>query len=111
LQIAVVNEERDAPLEGTAVFFFKLNAKKMLTEDNVHRDLMVGMLDASEGTELVANLIQIIRYVYQPIVENLLFFSDECPVRHRIFEEILMAIQSLCSSLKVSPQFSLKKKS
>jgi hypothetical protein len=66
------------------------------------QDLMVGMLDAQEDEEMVSNLIQLIRFVYQPLIENLLFFADELPSRQFIYEELLMAIQSLCSSLKVT---------
>ena len=36
-QLVVVSEERKYPLDGIAVYYFKLNVKKMLTEDNVHR--------------------------------------------------------------------------
>lgn len=36
-QLVVVSDERKYPLDGIAVYYFKLNVKKMLTEDNVHR--------------------------------------------------------------------------
>ena len=36
-QVVSVNEDKKFPLEGIAIFYFKLNIKKMLTEDNVHR--------------------------------------------------------------------------
>ena len=36
-QLVVVSDERKYPLDGVAVYYFKLNVKKMLTEDNVHR--------------------------------------------------------------------------
>ena len=37
VQVVSVNEEKKYPLEGIAIFYFKLNIKKMVTEDNVHR--------------------------------------------------------------------------
>jgi hypothetical protein len=36
-QVVSVNEDKKYPLEGVAIYYFKLNIKKMLTEDNVHR--------------------------------------------------------------------------
>lgn len=36
-QLVVVSDDRKYPLDGVAVYYFKLNVKKMLTEDNVHR--------------------------------------------------------------------------
>lgn len=36
-KLVVANDERKYPLDGVAVYYFKLNVKKMLTEDNVHR--------------------------------------------------------------------------
>jgi hypothetical protein len=51
---------------------------------------------------MVSNLIQLIRLVYQSLIENLLFFADEQPSRKFIYVELLMAIQPLCSSLKLA---------
>jgi hypothetical protein len=121
-QLVVVSDERKYPLDGIAVYYFKLNVKKMLTEDNVHRvssfkfrcsfimvensklrsalqDLMVGMCDAMEE-ELLSNFIQLLHHIYRPALESLLFFADEGPDKTRVYEEVLMAIQSLYSSLK-----------
>ena len=60
---------------------------------------MVGMIDSlDEG--LISNLIQLIKFVYKPALESLLFFADDGPDKNRVYEEILMAIRSLYSSLK-----------
>lgn len=121
-QLVVVSDERKYPLDGIAVYYFKFNVKKMLTKDNVHRvssfkfrcsfilvenskccsafqDLMVGMCDAMEE-ELLSNFIQLLHHIYRPALESLLFFADEGPDITRVYEEVLMAIQSLYSSLK-----------
>lgn len=60
---------------------------------------MVGMCDAMEE-ELISNFIQLLHHVYRPALESLLFFADEGPDKTRVYEEVLMAIQSLYSSLK-----------
>lgn len=60
---------------------------------------MVGMCDAMEE-ELLSNFIQLLQHVYRPALESLLFFADEGPEKTRVYEEVLMAIQSLFSSLK-----------
>nr|CAH0113005.1 unnamed protein product [Daphnia galeata] len=86
--LVVVSEERKYPLDGIAVYYFKLNVKKMMTEDNVHRDLMAGMCDAMEE-ELLSNFIQLLHHVYRPTLESLLFFADEGPDKTRVYEEIL----------------------
>jgi hypothetical protein len=60
---------------------------------------MVGMCDAMEE-ELLSNFIQLLHHIYRPALESLLFFADEGPDKTRVYEEVLMAIQSLYSSLK-----------
>ena len=60
---------------------------------------MVGMCDAMEE-ELISNFIQLLHHVYRPALESLLFFADEGPDKTRVYQEVLMAIQSLYSSLK-----------
>lgn len=60
---------------------------------------MVGMLDAMDE-ELLNNFIQLLNHIYRPALESLLFFADEGPEKNRVYEEVLMAIQSLFSSLK-----------
>lgn len=60
---------------------------------------MVGMLDAVDD-ELLSNFIQLLQHIYRPALESLLFFADEGPEKNRVYEEVLMAIQSLYSSLK-----------
>lgn len=57
------------------------------------------MVDSFEES-LISNLIQMIKYVYKPALESLLFFADEGYEKNRIYEEILMALCSLYSSLK-----------
>ena len=63
------------------------------------QDLVVGMVDSFEES-LISNLIQMIKYVYKPALESLLFFADEGEEKNRVYEEILMALCSLYSSLK-----------
>ena len=65
------------------------------------QDVVVGMLDADVADELISNLTQLMRHVYQPLVQNLLYFADDSAAKKRIYEEVLMAAQSLLSSLKV----------
>jgi len=60
---------------------------------------MVGMVDAIEE-ELLTNYTQLLRHIYRPALESLLFFAEEGPERSRVYEEVLMSMQSLCSSLK-----------
>jgi hypothetical protein len=60
------------------------------------------MLDGDTDDELFCNVMQLIKYVYQPLVENLLHFGDQCATKVAIYEEILMAVQSSNSSLKVA---------
>lgn len=60
---------------------------------------MVGMVDGIDE-ELLSNFIQLLYHVYRPALESLLFFADEGPEKTRVYEEVLMAIQSLYSSLK-----------
>lgn len=60
---------------------------------------MVGMVDALDE-ELLSNFIQLLNHVYRPALESLLFFADEGPEKSHVYEEVLMAIQSLYSSLK-----------
>ena len=60
---------------------------------------MVGMVDAMDD-ELLNNYIQLLNHIYRPALESLLFFADEGPEKNRVYEEVLMAIQSLYSSLK-----------
>lgn len=62
---------------------------------------MVGMLDAMDE-QLLNNFIQLLHHIYRPALESLLFFADEGPEKNRVYEEVLMAIQSLYSSLKGS---------
>ena len=62
---------------------------------------MVGMVDGVDE-ELLSNYMQLLKYIYRPALESLLFFAEEGPERSRVYEEVLMAIQSLYSSLKVS---------
>ena len=40
------------------------------------QDLILGALDGTEADEVVGNLLQMVRHVYQPIIENLLFVAD-----------------------------------
>lgn len=60
---------------------------------------MVGMVDAVDD-ELLSNFVQLLHHIYRPALESLLFFADEGPEKSRVYEEVLMAIQSLYSSLK-----------
>lgn len=60
---------------------------------------MVGMLDGAHE-ELIPNIMQLIKYIYKPALESLLFFADEDADRNCVYEEILMTVQSLYSSLK-----------
>ena len=43
-KLVVVNDDRKYSLDGIAVYYFKLNVKKMLTEDNVHRVSLINSL-------------------------------------------------------------------
>jgi hypothetical protein len=54
---------------------------------------------------LISNFIQLLQHVYRPALESLLFFADEGPDKTRVYEEVLMAIQSLYSSLKGKSNF------
>lgn len=67
---------------------------------------MVGMLDGMDE-ELLNNFIQLLNYIYRPALESLLFFADEGPEKNHVYEEVLMAIQSLYSSLKGKLFYSL----
>ena len=60
------------------------------------------MLDAGDGSAVISNLMQLLHHIYQPLIENLLFFADDGPDRKAVYEEILIAIHSLSSSLKGS---------
>ena len=60
---------------------------------------MVGMVDALDE-ELLSIFTQLLHHVYRPALESLFFFADEGPEKSRVYEEVLMAIQSLYSSLK-----------
>lgn len=66
---------------------------------DLFKDLMVGYTDAIDD-ELLSSFIQLLRYVYRPALESLLFFADDGPDKNRVYEEVLMAIQSVYSSLR-----------
>lgn len=63
------------------------------------QDLMVGMIDASDDA-LLSNFAQLLKHVYRPALESLLFFAEDGPEKVRVYEEVLMSMHSLCSSLK-----------
>jgi len=62
---------------------------------------MVGYTDAVDD-ELLSSFIQLLKYVYRPALESLLFFADDSADKNRVYEEVLMTMQSVYSSLRGS---------
>ena len=60
---------------------------------------MVGYTDAVDD-ELLSSFIQLLKHVYRPALESLLFFADDNPDKNRVYEEVLMTMQSVYSSLR-----------
>jgi hypothetical protein len=65
---------------------------------------MVGQLDGQTDEELTSSMIRLLAFVYQPLIENFVHFDDGRVKQKVLFEELLMAIQSLQSSLRVANQ-------
>ena len=65
---------------------------------------MVGQLDGQTDEQLTSSMIRLLEFVYQPLIESFVHFDDGRVKRRVLFEELLMAIHSLQSSLRVANQ-------
>ncbi|XP_074540218.1 dynein axonemal heavy chain 5 [Halichoeres trimaculatus] len=65
-----VTDGRDVALTGVCVFFTRANTSKMITSENIHRDVNFNMLDTTEGG-LLKSVEQLLSEIFIPTLKKM----------------------------------------
>ncbi|KAA8591569.1 hypothetical protein FQN60_016943 [Etheostoma spectabile] len=105
-----VTDGRDVALTGVCVFFTRANTSKIITSENIHRDVNFNMLDTTE-VGLLKSVEQLLSEIFIPTLSKMNHGWGELatPQAQAVKQEFISALESFVSVL-AGAQESLQEK-